>query len=410
VYAAVHPMTDVPDGAEAIARITDTAGAHVSWVLHFPQIGAVVLPFDPDAAIDAFRYEEWIPAAERSALPKPLLDLYYTVAKPLMPKALKQRLRRGLAHRALASPTSLQWPIDDGIDGLQKFLLRLIMIATGRDEIEFTWFWPDAHAWAVTLTHDVESAAGLACVPRVMELESARGIRSSFNMVAHDYEVSDEMLGTIRDAGFEVGVHGYTHDGLMFSNRDVFQRRIGPVNEYARRVGAVGFRSPATYRNHAWMQDLEIEYDSSFSNSAPCEPQPGGCASLFPYRMGGFTELPITVPMDHTLFELLELPGPDTWLACLERIKAAGGMACMLAHPDPAPGYIGVADNEAAYVSVLDSLAGSGAWVALPRDLARWWRERESSTAEQIAALDGAALGRAVLEPSGRVTLLPPVR
>ena len=51
-------------------------------------------------------------------------------------------------------------------------------------------------------------------------------------------------------------------------------------------------------------------------------------------------------------------------------------MACVLAHPDPDRGYIGLTENEAHYASLLDALVDSGAWIPLPRDLARWWRAR----------------------------------
>jgi len=92
----------------------------------------------------------------------------------------------------------------------------------------------------VTLTHDVETAAGLARVPHVADLERARGLRSSFNMVPHDYDVPDSLVPDPSGDGFEVGVHGYTHDGLLFSSRAVFDERAVAIKEAARRWGSVG--------------------------------------------------------------------------------------------------------------------------------------------------------------------------
>jgi peptidoglycan/xylan/chitin deacetylase (PgdA/CDA1 family) len=407
IFAAVHPIRDVPPSAEIVADILDAAGEHYSYVVRLPAEGAIVVPFDPNEAIESFWHEEYVPPAKRTALPKPLLRLYYSL-KPLMPRGLKRRLRRSMAHRAVASTDLLGWPTDQSLDLLQRFLLRLIMLASGRQELEFAWFWPDRHPWAVTLTHDVETADGLARVPHVADLERERNLRSSFNMVPRDYEVPDPLLRSLDGGGFEVGVHGYTHDGLLFSSRAIFDERVVVIREFARRWGASGFRSPATYRNREWLPLLGFEYDSSVSNTAPCEPQPGGCGSFFPFSLGGMLELPITLPQDHTLFELLEETGADTWLTCLARIREANGMACVLAHPDSAAGYIGSAGNEAHYLRLLDTVASSEAWTPLPRDLARWWRARAATPPAEIASIEGASWGTAVLDSSGRVEIVPP--
>jgi peptidoglycan/xylan/chitin deacetylase (PgdA/CDA1 family) len=410
LFARVHPIETVPPSAEIVAEILDASGAHYSYVLWFPGTGSVVVPFDPNEAVELFWHEDYVPVADRTALPKPLLALYYSVGKRLMPAGLRRLLRRSMARRALTSPSALDWPADRSLDLLQLLLLRLIMLAIGRQELEFAWFWPDRHPWAVTLTHDVETADGLARVKHVAELERARGLRSSFNMVPRDYDVPDSFVRELGEDGFEVGVHGLTHDGLLFSSRAVFDERAPAIRDFARRWGATGFRSPATYRNREWLPLLEFEYDSSFSNTAPCEPQPGGCGSFFPFPLDGMVELPITLPQDHTLFELLQETGPETWLDVLRLIRGSNGMACVLAHPDPTAGYTGMPANEASYVGVLDAVAGSEAWTPLPRDLARWWKARAETTAGDISALEGASFGTAVLDASGRVSIVPPAR
>jgi len=205
-------------------------------------------------------------------------------------------------------------------------------------------------------------------------------------------------------------VHGYTHDGLLFSSRAVFDERKEAVNEFGRRIGAAGFRSPATYRDRYLMQELEFDYDSSFSNTAPCEPQPGGCGSFFPYVMGDLIEMPITLPQDHTLFELLGERDAETWMSALASIERAHGMACVLAHPDPAPGYMGLPANEAHYLRVIDAVTRGGAWVALPREVARWWRLRTDTPVSEFAALEAASLGTASVDGSGSLVITPPAR
>ena len=71
-------------------------------------------------------------------------------------------------------------------------------------------------------------------------------------------------------------------------------------------------------------------------------------------------ELPVTLPQDHTLFGLLGETTAQTWLAKLHQIKSANGMACVLTHPDPAPGYVGAPENEGHYAELLDRIARVG--------------------------------------------------
>lgn len=407
LFAAVHPIPDVPDAAEPIAEILDWSGEHYSYVLWFAQRGAVVVPFDPDDAVEALLWERYIPPARRTVLPQPLLSAYYA-AKPLIPPQVRKRLRERMANRAQNADTFLEWPADQSLDQLRKLLMRVLLLASDRDEIAFDWFWPDGHPWAAVLTHDVETADGLANVVHVMEVERERGLRSSFNLVPMDYEVPGWLLEDARNWGFEIGVHGYTHDGLLFSKWSTFLERVVTINECGRRWESAGFRSPATYRNQDWFHLLEFEYDSSVTDTAPFEPQPGGCGSLFPYMVEGIVELQMTLPQDHTLFGLLRQDDASVWLSKLSHIREAHGMACVLTHPDPAPGYIGVEANESRYREVLGVIAESDAWTPLPRDLARWWRQR--AQADGSLGEDGSrrTRGTARLEADGSLAIVPP--
>ena len=123
---------------------------------------------------------------------------------------------------------------------------------------------------------------------------------------------------------------------------------------------------------------LGFQYDSSYPDTDPYEPQPGGCCSWLPYFNRDHVELPITLPQDHTLFVILRRTGAGTWIDKCEAIRAAGGMALLITHPD-------YADPPAvrAYRELLDRYAGDAtAWRARPVDVARWWRRRAESTIE----------------------------
>jgi predicted glycosyltransferase/peptidoglycan/xylan/chitin deacetylase (PgdA/CDA1 family) len=411
IFAAVHPIAAVPDSAEVIAEIRTDAGDHHSYVLWNPSNRSLIMPFDPNAATEAFWYEEYVPRGERTVLPKAVLSVYYAVLRSLLPRAIKYPLRRLVARRAYAAKRFLEWPIDDSLDRLQRFLIGTIMLASDRRELKFGWFWPNKRPWAVVLTHDVETADGLAHLHRIADIERARGVRSSFNLVPLDYPVSGSIVRGLRDDGFEIGVHGYTHDGLLFSNWTTFAQRLVTINEFGRQLGASGFRSPATYRNQHWFHMLGFEYDSSLADTAPFEPQAGGCASLFPFQVDdGLIELPMTLAQDHTLFGLLGETNAQTWLTKLRQIKKVNGMGCVLTHPDPAPGYVGMPENEEHYTKLLDTIVASGAWVPLPRELARWWRTRMLTPADELDCIDGSSVGTAVLTPSGQLEVVPPLR
>jgi hypothetical protein len=405
----VQPIEEPPEAAEVLAEVTDLSGNHYSFLLWYPKDKCVVVPFDPKAAIESLRLERYMPESQKTVLPSSILSAYYAL-KPLLPAPVRMKLRKLLAKRAEAGEQYLSWPFDQSLDLLMQLLLRAAMLALGRERLQFMWFWPHRHPWAAVLTHDVETADGLALIPRVMGIEQARGFRSSFNFVARDYEVGESLLKEVRDSGFEIGVHGYSHDGLMFAKRSTFLKRVAVVNDFGRRWGAAGFRSPATYRNLEWFEDLEFEYDSSVTDVAPYEPQPGGCASIFPYEIGHIAELPMTMPQDHTLFSLLGHTDSHVWLAKLARIRNAHGMACLLTHPDPREGYIGRAENEAHYREVLDFLAESEAWTPLPRELVRWWKARAAADAGRVGELQGATVGTAVIDGAGHLRIVPPAQ
>lgn len=409
LYAAVHPVRECPESAEIVARITDASGATCSHVLWYPDAECAVVPFDPCEAVSALRYERYMPQDRRTVLPPSVLSAYYAL-KPLLPRAVKHQLRQRMTRKAQSAEHFLSWPADRSHDFTMQLMLRLAMMVLGKEELPFVWFWPDSHRWAAILTHDVEGPSGLANVTHVMELEQTKGLHSSFNFVPHDYAVPDDILSHMRESGFEIGVHGYTHDGLMFAKRSTFEHRAKLVNEWGRVWSASGFRSPATYRNLGWFDDLDFEYDSSVTDTAPYEPQPGGCASQFPYRVGRLTELPMTVAQDHTLFNVLGHTDSAVWLDKLAQIRDAHAMACVLTHPDSGLGYLGEPQTESRYGEVLDFIVDSGAWNPLPRELARWWVARSSvALASQPEATPaGACTGTALLDSSGGLRLVAP--
>jgi hypothetical protein len=150
------------------------------------------------------------------------------------------------------------------------------------------------------------------------------------------------------------------------------------------------------------MPRLGFDYDSSYSDTDPYEPQPGGCCSYWPYLNQAMVELPMTMPQDHTMFSILQKADAKIWLEKAQYLRQRQGMVLMLTHPDYARDQR-VTDG---YEALLDTFQDDDtAWRALPREVAAWWRDRDASTVQSDGdgwRIDGPASG------SGRVRLAYP--
>lgn len=307
--------------------------------------------------------------------------IYYQL-RPVLPRRLIAVARGALSKRAHAF--RLGWPIEDRYVRFMHEVLN--RVAAGRLELQATArsrLWPGGAPFAFVLTHDVERADGQAFVRRVADLDERYGFHAAFNFVPEDYPVDRVLLRELQMRGCEVGLHGLKHDGKLFSSWSRFIQANDRIHDQLQAFDAVGFRSPATHRNPAWMQHLPIEYDSSFFDTDPYEVMPGGTMSIWPFFCGRFIELPYTLPQDHTLMTVLGERTPRLWVDKVEFIARSGGMALLNAHPDylRSPTYWSVYEEFLQHMSVLSRASeatqgGSGLWHALPRDVARWWRAR----------------------------------
>jgi peptidoglycan/xylan/chitin deacetylase (PgdA/CDA1 family) len=262
--------------------------------------------------------------------------IYYAL-KPFVPQSIRRAIRRKLAVR-LRKQIGDVWPIMPGSERAPE-----------------NWpGWPGNKKFALVLTHDVESEAGLGRCRSLMELERDLGFCSSFNFIPEGtYRVPIELRKELTANGFEVGIHDLKHDGHLFSSRRRFTRHAARINAYAREWGASGFRSGFMLRNLDWLHDLDVQYDASTFDTDPFEPQPQGRHTIFPFWVpnpngesiryqrptinsssSGYVELPYTLPQDFTLFVLLQEKTPEIWMRKLDWIAQHGGMALVDVHPD----------------------------------------------------------------------------
>jgi len=311
-----------------------------------------------------------------------LINNIYYFLKPSIPRRLQVNLRRirFLFKRKLYTNN---WPIDEN----------------ARKKPDEWSGWPDQKKFALVLTHDVETAKGLDKCYELIKIEERLGFRSSFNFLSEEYKVVPELRHYIINSGFEVGLHGLTHDGRLFKSKKRFQKHAPRINYYLKEWQSVGFRSPSMHHRLDWLHNLNIEYDASTFDTDPFEPQPDGIRTIFPsFVQGnpfgkGYVELPYTLPQDHTLFIIMKERDIDIWKQKLDWIVKNGGMALLLTHPDymnfkgtklryeeyPAEYYEKFLD----YIKV--KYKGQY-WHVLPREIARYWTKNFTEQSIRLKA------------------------
>ncbi|MEO0161832.1 MAG: hypothetical protein ABIL39_03545 [candidate division WOR-3 bacterium] len=294
------------------------------------------------------------------------LKLFYSM-KYLIPRFIQIFIRRLLANAS--KNTFPAWPIETY---LEEFKRKILQNFSG--DIPFIWFWPNNKNFAFCLTHDVETKEGLKKIHKICDIEKRFGLRSAWYFVCEKYRVSDNLIKELKEEKFEVGIHGLKHDGKLFSSKSMFDKRKERIRVYVEKWNAKGFRSPSLLRNVEWIQELPVEYDSSFPDTDPFGPQAGGCLSIFPFFIGNLVELPVTLPQDHTLFEILKQRDIGIWRRKLEWIEKMHGLALLIVHPDYFNSHL-----EKCYCELLEFvLRKENFWYATPVEIARWWRKRSN--------------------------------
>ncbi len=362
-----------------------TAGLTLIDLLKFSD--GTKAPHRPADTLARYLREEYLERRKGASL-----KAYY-FAKPLIPRRIQLAVRRRYIARQ-AQQQFPQWPIEPVVVDLVREYVSETIRANGDVAPPSCAFWPDGKRFAFVITHDIEWDTGLRRAPALAAMEKRHGFVSSWNVVPERYLIDWSILNALRADGFELGLHGLKHDGKLFTSRKTFESRIPLMRAYAEKWKLVGFRSPSTLRNPDWMHLLPFEYDSSFPDTDPYEPQPGGCCTIWPYFFDNVVELPLTMPQDHTLFDILGQKDISSWQLKAEWIIRHGGLVLMNIHPD----YMMTDDRLALYEEFLVWMKSfDGMYHALPMDVARWWRERQASHVSQAApgaTIIGPASGR----------------
>jgi hypothetical protein len=387
-------------GWRAAEPIADTRGQALSAICRDAG-GGIALPFDPNEVVQAFWAEGYREQDARGTrLRAVALHVYYRM-RPFLPRRLQIALRRAYAPIQAGSGFPA-WPLEESLHGFYDTVLGWVAEVAGAP-VPWIAPWPHGRTWALVLTHDVETAEGLSLVPVLANVEEARGYVSSWNFVPKRYEVPESVLTDLANRGCEVGIHGLYHDGRDLESARILQERLPEMIRYAQQWGAAGFRSPATQRGWDLIATLPFDYDSSYPDTDPFEPQGGGCCSWLPFLNGQVVELPITLAQDHTVFVILRRRDATVWMDKAEALRRRGGMALIITHPD----YVRLGPISEAYDALLARYSDDPtAWRALPGEVSRWWRRRAESRLQSTS--DGwEVVGPAAGEASIRFTDKP---
>jgi peptidoglycan/xylan/chitin deacetylase (PgdA/CDA1 family) len=342
------------------------------------RLGMDALIAQSEARARHYLFEEYLDHRRRR--PSRALRYYYLL-KDLIPAGLRHRLNF-LAVHSRPRPSFPDWPCEDALLHVWRSELAALLNESGAQDAWHIGFWPDDYRVCIVLTHDVESARGLARMEAMADLEERYGFRSAWNLALDQYPIDWSRIECLRARGFEFGAHGLKHDGRLFRSDQDFMALAPRLKRIAGEHELRGFRAPSTLRRAEWIPRLGFDYDSSFSDTDIFEPQPGGTCSIFPFFLDAVVELPYTLPQDHTLIHLLGRELVPTWIRKARWIASLGGMILTLTHPD----YCGEGIYLQAYEELLDHLAQvAGAWRALPSQVADWWRQRAAAQLHVVA-------------------------
>ncbi|MCA9193639.1 MAG: hypothetical protein KDB03_17830 [Planctomycetales bacterium] len=324
------------------------------------------------------------------AKPSNKYRVYYYL-RPWIPITLRQKLQRKIRRDCPPRWYVNSTFMEDWTQALRNGQYR----SEGLDTIHP---WPDGHRFAVALSHDVETEDGVRLVPALAEVENRLGLRSVWNFIPYKYKVDSGLLNELVAQGHEIGVHGYNHDGKLFLNERIFERRVPKINEALRAWKAVGFRAPMVHRNLVWQQSIDVLYDASCFDIDPFQAMPGGVGGVWPFLVGDFIELPYTLPQDHTLMVVLNESTARIWLDKLQVVKDLCGMSMVITHPD----YLNTPKRLKIYQELLEHLANDDeGWKATPAEIASWWSKRDKSYVERLpdgsSAIRGPAADRGQL-------------
>ena len=196
---------------------------------------------------------------------------------------------------------------------------------------------------ALVITHDIDSGPELADIDRVRAMERAVGLPSAFGFVPDQSWPSEDVARSLVAEGCEVYWHDIGHDGRLpylgvAGIRDAFDR-VSDRSPWSVEL-MTAFRAGQLLVSRELMQVVSERFaiDMSIPDTEHHGPYGGaaGCGTVFPFRLDGLLELPLTMPQEVYLRHVYGLSATealDVWLAKLAYVRERGGVAVFNIHP-----------------------------------------------------------------------------
>ncbi|HLY15139.1 MAG TPA: polysaccharide deacetylase [Candidatus Limnocylindrales bacterium] len=265
-----------------------------------------------------------------------------------------------------------------------------------------TFSWPAGSRAAACFTFDVDAESAILAaepasaarrsvmshqaygprtgVPRLLRILDRTGIRATFFVPGYTAERWPAVIRSIRDAGHEIGHHGYLHESVAALTPDaeeaILVRGLAALDAVAG-VTPTGWRAPmweASWSSAELLAGHGFRYDSSLMDSD----RPYVLAAGPGRRL---VELPIHWSLDdwEPYVFLPDLSGSGAiaspaevgarWALELDAMAAEGGLFLLTNHP--------FVSGRASRASALETLierakATDGLWIATCDELARW--------------------------------------
>ena len=222
----------------------------------------------------------------------------------------------------------------------------------------------DGRPVPLLLTHDVDTAEGMATLPRLLAVEESLGLASLTFVVTHRYRWTRQDLEKHATHGHAFGVHDTTHDNqLAYLPPADVEARIASAQAALGPLDSGAFRAPAFLRSASLYEGIarRVRLDFSTNDAALIWPHPGdGLGSPFPVRYRTLAVVPTTLPRDGELLAL-GLDRAATLDLCRRKaiqLARVGAPIVLLTHPDRT--FTDTARRIDAYGELLAWLRSSG--------------------------------------------------
>jgi peptidoglycan-N-acetylglucosamine deacetylase len=205
---------------------------------------------------------------------------------------------------------------------------------------------PASAAWLDVMSH--QAYGPRTGGPRILRLLERQGIRATFFVPGYTAERWPDTIRAIRDAGHEIGHHGYLHEGARSApDLETEERRLlrglEALNEVAG-VRPVGYRAPMwelSYRLPALLAKHGFLYDSGLMDAdhpyrLATSPEPGASSII---ELPGHWSLDDWEPYNYlpgiTGSGVIASPADvlERWTLELEALVAEGGLFMLTNHP-----------------------------------------------------------------------------